>query len=146
MSGDDDRARQRQKSFERAAARLGLPAPHVELVPAPATHASGRKALASVLAREPRIDGVFCSSDTLAMAVMTEARARGIAVPNDLAVVGFGDLEFAATLSPALTTVRIVGARLGEIAAKFIVDRASGKDVDQPVVDIGFTVMERESA
>jgi hypothetical protein len=46
------------------------------------------------------------------MAVMTEARARGIAVPGDLGVVGFGDLEFAATLAPALTTVRIDGSRL----------------------------------
>jgi len=146
ISGDDDRARRRQKSFEQAAARLGLPIPQVELVPAPATHASGRKALANLLARDPKVDAVFCSSDTLAMAVMTEARARGIAVPGDLGVVGFGDLEFAATLAPALTTVRIDGSRLGEIAAKFIVDRASGKDVPQPVVDIGFTLMERESA
>ena len=146
ISGDDDRARRRQKSFERAAARLGLPVPQVELVPAPATHASGRKALANLLARDSKVDAVFCSSDTLAMAVMTETRARGISVPGELGVVGFGDLEFAATLAPSLTTVRIDGSRLGEIAAKFIVDRASGKDVPQPVVDIGFTIMERESA
>ena len=41
---------------------------------------------------------------------MTEAQARGIAVPERLAIVGFGDLEFAADLHPALTTVRIDGA------------------------------------
>lgn len=146
VSGDDDRARQRQKSFERAALRHGLAAPQVELVPAPATHASGRKAFANVLARDPKVDAVFCSSDTLAMAVMTEARVRGVSIPGELGVVGFGDLEFAATLSPSLTSVRIDGSRLGEIAAKFIVDRASGQAVAQPVVDIGFTVIERESA
>ena len=62
-------------------------------------------------ARPRRIDAVFCSSDLLALGVMTEAQAAGIAVPERLAVVGFGDLEFAADLHPALTTVRIDGAR-----------------------------------
>ena len=61
---------------------------------------------------------------------MTEARARGIAVPRQLAVVGFGDLEFAADLHPALTTVRIDGTAIGRQAAQFIVDRAEGREVD----------------
>ena len=59
---------------------------------------------------------------------MTEAQARGIAVPEQLAVVGFGDLEFAADLHPALTTVRIDGAAIGRQAARFIVERAEGRD------------------
>jgi LacI family gluconate utilization system Gnt-I transcriptional repressor len=42
--------------------------------------------------------------------------------------------------------VRIDGTKLGEIAAKFIVDRADGKPIDQRVVDIGFTIAERASA
>ena len=70
---------------------------------------------------------MFCSSDLLALGVMTEAQARGIAVPGQLAVVGFGDLEFAADLHPALTTVRIDGAAIGRQAARFIVDRAEGR-------------------
>ena len=145
MSADDARARQRQQSFVRTALKLGIEPPHVELVPAPASHASGRAALAATLEKQPDIDGIFCSSDMLAMGVMTEARARGIAVPGQVAIVGFGDLDFAATLEPPLTTVRIDGTRLGEIAARFIVDRADGKTVDEPVVDIGFTIEQRGS-
>ena len=146
MGADDARAHQRQESFVRTAIKLGLEAPHVEVVPAPATHAAGRKALAAALARRRGIDAVFCSSDMLAMGVMTEARVRGIAVPEKLAVVGFGDLDFAETLDPALTTVHIDGSRLGEIAAQFIVDRAAGRSVVEPVVDIGFRIVERGSA
>ena len=71
---------------------------------------------------------MFCSSDLLALGVMTEAQARGIAVPRQLAVIGFGDLEFAADLDPALTTVRINGDAIGRQAAQFIVDRAEGRD------------------
>ena len=59
---------------------------------------------------------------------MTEAQARGIDVPERLAIVGFGDLDFAADLHPALTTVRIDGTAIGRQAARFIVDRAEGRD------------------
>ena len=146
IGADDARAQLRRHAFEQTAAKLGLEQPHVELVTAPASHESGREGLALALSRNPKIDGVFCSSDMLAMGVMTEARARGIAVPDKLGIVGFGDLDFSASLEPSLTTVRIDGALLGEIAAGFIVDRANGKDVDERVVDIGFTIVERESA
>jgi LacI family gluconate utilization system Gnt-I transcriptional repressor len=146
ISANDARARLRETSFLRAAATLGVRPPLVELVDAPATHASGRSALSAVLERSPDIDAVFCSSDMLALGVLTEARARGIAVPGDMAVIGFGDLDFAATLDPALTSVRIDGTELGRIAAGFIVDRAEGREVPDPVIDIGFTIVERESA
>jgi LacI family transcriptional regulator, gluconate utilization system Gnt-I transcriptional repressor len=92
------------------------------------------------------VDAVFCSSDLLALGVLTEARVRGIGVPARLAVVGFGDLEFAAALQPALTTVHIKGAAIGRQAAQFIVDRAEGRSVPQQVIDIGFSIVERLSA
>jgi LacI family gluconate utilization system Gnt-I transcriptional repressor len=99
-----------------------------------------------LLRTSPGIDAVFCSSDLLALGIMTEAQARGIAVPGQIAVVGFGDLEYAADLHPALTTVRIDGLAIGRQAAQFIVDRAEGRGVDKRVVDVGFSIVERESA
>ena len=59
------------------------------------------------------------------------AGARRARCREQLAVVGFGDLEFAADLDPALTTVRIKGAAIGRQAAQFIVDRAEGRDVPE---------------
>jgi LacI family gluconate utilization system Gnt-I transcriptional repressor len=114
-------------------------------VPAPTTLKSGRQALAELLERSPFADAVFCSSDLLGLGVMTEAQSRGILVPGRLAVVGFGDLDFAADLHPALTTVRIDGTAIGRQAAQFIVDRAEGREVAQRVVDVGFSIVERES-
>ena len=51
-----------------------------------------------------------------------------------------------ADLHPALTTVQINGAAIGRQAARFIIDRAEGREVDAPVVDIGFSIIERHSA
>lgn len=146
VAGDDERAGRRVDAYGATARTLGLPATAVARVPAPTTLQRGRDGLAQVLAEAPDIDAVFCSSDLLALGVLTEARARGIDVPGRLAVVGFGDLEFAASLDPALTTVHINGAAIGRQAAQFIVDRAEGRDVPRRIVDIGFHIVERQSA
>lgn len=146
LSGGDERAARRARGFEAAAARLGLRAPATRLGKSPTTHADGRAGLAALLAEHPGTDAVFCSSDMLALGVLTEARVRGIAVPGQLAVVGFGDIDFAQTVSPSLTTVRIDGTRMGQTAARLIADRAEGQPVSDPVVDIGFSIIGRESA
>ena len=146
VAGDDERSLRRHAAFADAAQRAGLPPVQVVTVPAPTTLRSGRRGLAELLQRDPAIDAVFCSSDLLALGVLTEAHARGLDVPGRLAVMGFGDLEFAADLNPALSTVRIDGAAIGRQAAQFIIDRAEGRAVAQRVIDLGFSIVERQSA
>ncbi len=145
VAGDDERAQRRVAAFEASAMALGLAKARTVSVPAPTTLHAGRQALGELL-QGGQVDAVFCSSDLLALGVLTEARVRGLAVPGALAVVGFGDLEFAASLDPALTTVRINGAAIGRQAAAFIVDRAEGRAVAERVIDIGFSIVERDSA
>jgi LacI family gluconate utilization system Gnt-I transcriptional repressor len=146
VSGDDERAARRTKGFVAAAKSARLPAVTVMNVPAPTTLRSGREALNELIASQKVFDGVFCSSDLLALGVMTEAQSSRIVVPGQLAVMGFGDLEFAADVLPSLTTVRINGTAIGRQAAQFIVDRAEGRAVKERVVDIGFEIVERQSA
>jgi LacI family gluconate utilization system Gnt-I transcriptional repressor len=146
VTGDDERACRRSDAFCATARTLGLAPVAVAQVPTPTTLQRGRDGLSDLLARQPDVDAVFCSSDLLALGVLTEARVRVLDVPGRLAVVGFGDLEFAAALQPALTTVHIEGAAIGRQAAQFIVDRAEGHEVPQRVVDIGFSIVERLSA
>jgi LacI family transcriptional regulator, gluconate utilization system Gnt-I transcriptional repressor len=145
VAGDDERAKRRMDAFRATAQDMGLPRVLEVIVPAPTTLKSGRAALAELLQAGSNIDAVFCSSDLLALGVMTEARARRISVPKQLAVVGFGDLEFAADLHPALTSVHINGAAIGRQAAHFIVERAEGRTVEPRVIDIGFSIVERAS-
>jgi LacI family gluconate utilization system Gnt-I transcriptional repressor len=145
VAGDDERAQRRMGAFQAAAHALGVGDVPVAVVPAPTTLRHGRESLARLLGLAPDIDAVFCSSDLLALGVLTEARVRGLGVPQPLAVVGFGDQEFAADMVPALSTVHIDGTAIGRQAAQFIVDRAEGHEVQQRVIDIGFDIVERQS-
>lgn len=145
VTADDQRASLRRAGFERQARRLKMAVAPVHAVPAPSNLANGRTALAELLRERPATDSVFCSSDVLAHGVLTEAHARGLAIPGDLAVLGFGDLAFAAHTHPALTTVRIDGTAIGRQAARFIIDRAAGVDPGERVRDIGFSIVERAS-
>ena len=143
--GDDERAARRLEAFEARAKELGLGPVRTATVPAPTTLRSGREALARWLDGGADIDAVFCSSDLLALGVLAEAQARGVAIPGQLAVVGFGDLEFAADVHPALTTVHVNGAAIGRQAARFIVDRAEERPITERVVDVGTAIVERAS-
>ncbi len=150
ITGNDPRAQRRRQGYAEELVRLGR-LPSTSLLPAavvdaPAPMGSGRRALADLLRQHPDIDGVFCSTDLLALGALIEARERGIAVPEQLAVVGFGDHPIAADTSPSLTTVRIDGRRIGTQAAEWIVQRAAGQRVDDRVQDIGFELITRASA
>lgn len=140
-TGDDHRADIRRAAF---AAAVGRPVP-TSVVPAPSSLALGRRAAAELLQQEPRLRAVYCSSDQLAQGVVIEAQARGLRVPQDLAVCGFGDADFAAHTQPSLTTVQVDGAEIGRRAAGFILDRCNGVDIAEPRVDVGFRIVERES-
>jgi len=145
ITADDERAIRRHAAFAAAAESLdiagGAVAQHV--VPAPSTVASGREGLRVLLARAPGIDAIFCSSDMVALGVLSEAQALGIAVPERLAIVGMGDLALSRDLQPPLTTVRVDGTLIGDTAARYIMQRADGRPVEQPIRDVGFTIVER---
>ncbi len=145
VAGNDERAQRRFHAFQERAKALGISEVPVATVATPTTLGSGRRGLSELLSRHPQVDAVFCSSDSLALGVMVEAQARGLQIPSQLAVVGFGDLALAADLAPSLTTVRIDGLAIGRQAARFIVERAGGP-VAQRSIDIGFQLVARDSA
>lgn len=146
VTAEDHRAGLRRAGFEAGSRDLGVKSVPACVVSAPSTLGNGRAALLDLLAQDARLDAIFCSSDVLAQGVLTEAQAQGISVPGQLAVMGFGNLGFAADLHPALTTVHVDGAAIGEQAARFIVERAEGRDTGPRVRDIGFSIVERASA
>lgn len=145
LTADDQRAQLRVEGFRKAASEFQLEVPAL-FVDAPTTLASGRQSMSEALRRFPQTRAVFCSSDMLALGAMIELNSRGLKVPRDVAVVGLGDNDYAQSLDPPLTTVKIDGVRMGELAARLIVSRSEGLPVEQKIVDIGFEIVERESA
>lgn len=146
IRAEDERADRRASAFTDAVVRAGFGPVAVVNVGASRSLLSGRKALGELLAQAPDVDAVFCSSDLLALGVLTEARERGIAIPDQLAIMGFGDVPFAADMAPALSTVHINGVDIGRLAARSLIDRAEGREVAQRVVDVGFSIVERETS
>jgi len=99
-----------------------------------------------LLAREPDLDAVFCANDDLALGVLFECRRREIAVPEQIAIVGFNDLEFMASAVPTLTSVRTNRYEMGRTAATMLIEAIDGRRPEQPVLDLGFKVIERQSS
>ncbi|MDA0638384.1 LacI family DNA-binding transcriptional regulator [Nonomuraea sp. MCN248] len=110
--------------------RAGL-LPHVSL--ADDTAGSGAAALARLLADERRLDAVLATSDHLAIGALRGAAEAGRRVPDDLAVVGFGDIEAAAYTTPALTTVRTSPTEQAMAVARLMLSRLEGRHTT-PVV------------
>lgn len=95
---------------------------------------------------EKEIDAVFAVSDLSAVGVVMECQRRGIKVPGDLSVMGFGDFEIGREVVPRLTTIHVDFHDLGERTGKIILDLLAEEEMDTPrVVDVGFEIIERES-
>ncbi|MFP8886666.1 MULTISPECIES: LacI family DNA-binding transcriptional regulator [Streptomyces] len=103
------------------------------------TAEGGERAMAELLDRSPGPDAVFAGNDLTATGALRTLRARGLRVPQDVAVVGYDDLEQAAWAEPALTTVRQDIQGMGRMMAELLLRRlglgdASGGERPAPVV------------
>lgn len=141
----DERARVRQQAFIETLSARGVSDVQIATVNAPSTLKKGREGIAEIFKRGKPLEAVFCSSDALAQGVMTECQARGMSLPDDLAIIGFGDFEFAAYLCPTLTTVHIDRRAIGRLAAEAVLARIEGREVEK-IADVGFRLIQRESA
>jgi LacI family gluconate utilization system Gnt-I transcriptional repressor len=145
ISATGVRALARRDSFSGAMLESGAPEPSAAMFASTTTFGQGRSAIAAHLDSGGRPDIVVCSSDWSAHGVLDELQRRQIRVPDDIAVIGFGDLDFAADLNPSLTTVKIDGGVIGRQAAQFLMQRARGEKIKDPIVDIGFSLIVRNS-
>jgi LacI family gluconate utilization system Gnt-I transcriptional repressor len=140
------RALARRYGFARTMIEYGQAEPMHMVVDVPTTFSRGREAMRAMLEAGTRADVVVCASDWLAHGAMTEALHRGLAIPDDIAFIGFGDLEFAEALTPPLTTIAIDGTAIGSEAANLFLNRALGRSDEKRIVDVGFTLLPRQSA
>jgi DNA-binding LacI/PurR family transcriptional regulator len=123
---------------ERLLARLGGTPPTVYT---PFTFEDAAAAAGPLL--EQDVTAVFCDDDILAGGVYLAARERGIAIPDDLSVVGFDDLDFARVLAPPLTTVAADAEGLGAAAFEALArDLVGDPPPAERVLPVALTVRE----
>ena len=141
----DQRALARRRGFLRRASAAGARIIDAPMLPAPSTITAGRAAMRALAPRLARRTALFCSSDLLAFGAIIEAGQHGIAIPDPLAVCGFGDFEIAAVNEPPFTTITVEAARIGHDAAEIILMRLAG-DNAQRCVEVPFRIVQRASS
>ena len=141
----DHRGEERMRGFEDELKRSGRP---TDLVlrhgRAPVSFDHGAAATPMLL--DKRIDAVFAVSDLSAVGVVMECQRRGVAVPEQLSVVGFGDFEIGAEINPPLTTIHVDFHALGLRTGRLILElMPPGPPLAAQIVDVGLTLVERAS-
>jgi LacI family transcriptional regulator len=123
ISGPDhlQQVRDRRRGALDAVEQAGLPPSTLHEIPAAHLDvAGGRDAAARLLGRPERPTAVFCANDLLALGLLQSLFAAGVRVPDDLAVVGYDDIEFAAAAAVPLTSVRQPATQMGALAADLL--------------------------
>jgi alanine racemase len=128
--GNTPAAARRLAGYRAALDRAGAPPPHT--VTAGATLAAGGRAFETLPKGKRRPSAVLAMSDMTAIGLMAAAISSGLRVPEDLSVVGYDDLPMAAWTSPPLTTVRQPIIEKGRLAARLLIQRMQGKQVESP--------------
>jgi LacI family transcriptional regulator len=124
-----DRERERLAGIEEAFARRGLPFAAQRVIYAAGSGLQdGRNAFRTAQARFPGATAIICANDLLAAGTMMECTARGLSVPRDISVVGYGDLDIAAAMNPAITTVRTPADEMGRLAANSLLAKLAGQE------------------
>ncbi|MEU2430210.1 LacI family DNA-binding transcriptional regulator [Streptomyces sp. NPDC007861] len=107
----------------RALAEAGLPEDRLVHVETERLDVSaGRDAGARLLGMSPRPTAVFCANDLLALGVLQSLYGAGVRIPQDMALVGYDDIEFAAAAAVPLTSVRQPAFRMGRTAAELLIE------------------------
>lgn len=142
----DPRTQRRLEGYEQALRAAGC---HDERLivatPCPSTVSLGCELMSELLSRTHDVDAVFCNNDDLAVGVLFECQRRRIAVPDDLGICGFNDLDMVAVTNPPLTSVRTHREVMGRKAIDMLIARISGEAIDTPLVDLGFEIVARQS-
>jgi LacI family transcriptional regulator len=106
---------------------------------------SGERAMQKLLAFPKPPTAVFAAADLMAVGAMKVARAAGLHVPEDLAVVGFDDIQLASLLDPALTTIRQDKVGVGRAAARALLEQIENPETTPAALTLPVELVVRAS-
>ncbi|MDF0492995.1 MULTISPECIES: LacI family DNA-binding transcriptional regulator [Bradyrhizobium] len=133
-SPSNDRSRARLEGIQRALAKVEIPLKPTQIIRTDYSLVQGRNALRQLLTDHPDTTAVVCTTDTLAIGAMAEARKMGSIVPAALSITGFDDVELAAQMDPPLTTISVPAAEIGRGAADYLINAIAGTPVPRSVL------------
>ncbi|GLY05424.1 LacI family transcriptional regulator [Actinoplanes sp. NBRC 101535] len=119
-------AAERLAGFRSALDEAGIALDEADVVAGDFYLDSGFAAMNRLLARDPRPTAVFAAGDEMAIGALRALHAAGLRAPDDVALVGFDDIEIAALIPPGLTTITQDKTGIGTAAAEAIMSMLSG--------------------
>lgn len=116
------------------------------LVDTPFSGEAAYACISDFLAGGADIDGIFASSDVIAMAAIRAVTERGLNVPNDIAVVGYDDISLSSYYSPPLSTVRQDCQRGGRELTQRLLQIIEGREVSSLMLETDLIVRQSSHA
>ena len=142
----DTRGADRRRGFIATMQAHGLdPSRLIAAGAPPISMREGAKAMGHLLESYPDTQAVICVSDLSAYGALTECQRRGVAVPGQVSIAGFGDYEIAGVSVPSLTTINPFPERIGAMAGDLILDALDGTSQRPNSVRIETELLIRES-
>jgi LacI family transcriptional regulator, galactose operon repressor len=117
----NDRAAERLRSYHATMQRLGLAVDPGAVLERDFDYSEGYAALRHIARRKPRPTAVHCANDVQAVGALQACRDLGIAVPEEMSIIGFDDHPSARYTTPQLTTIRVPAADMGQRAARALI-------------------------
>jgi LacI family transcriptional regulator len=137
-----DAATNRLAGYQEELAACGLGFDPALVMPGDWQVQSGYAAAQQLLARAPRPTAIFAANDLMALGATYAAQEAGLRTPDDLAIVGYDDRDFAGFVRPALTTVQMPCEQMGSVAAKSLLRLIRGEaEVIEPTLVRGKLVV-----
>jgi LacI family transcriptional regulator len=144
ISKHNDRARNRIKGVKQAIKDFGKNARLLSVIETQYSQALGGDAFTQLMQQSNTPTAIVCGNDVLAVGAIVRARQLGIAVPQDVSITGFDDIDLATAVCPSLTTVRVPQNRMGQTAARLLLELLStGKK--PPSIELDTEIIHRES-
>jgi LacI family transcriptional regulator len=140
----NDRALDRLNGVRDAMESSGMPIDNLEIIPTTYSLKSGGDAFKELMERTPRPTAIMCGNDVLATGAIIRANEMGIKIPDVVSVTGFDDIDLAEVIQPNLTTVHVPHRRMGESAARLLLDILDDK-ADCQNVELETEVIMRDS-
>lgn len=105
----------------------------------------GYNGAAEMLERMPKLDGIVCATDNIAIGAMTYCREHGIKIPEQIQIAGVGDNASTRVTTPKLTSAHLAYKTSGQEAAKLLLDMLGDNQMPEREVKMGYSIIERES-
>jgi len=140
----DNRTQLRMEGYDRAMDEANLEKYHI-LTHKHSCFTLGNELLSRALSECPKLEGVFCTNDDIAIGTILACSEYGIRVPEDLSIIGYNALDIGQAINPRLTSVSTPRYQIGEKSAELLLASIQGERKERNIYDLGFTIKRGDS-